>query len=51
MTKGTLMKISLAVKIYKRLEQQRKTKQKKKKLKGEIGITRGLYIAKLMIYK
>ena len=28
MTKGTLMKISLVIKVYERQEQQRKTKQK-----------------------
>ena len=30
MTKGTLMKISLVIKVYERQEQQRKTKQKNK---------------------
>ena len=42
MKKGTLMKISLVIKVYERQEQQRKTKQKNKKIRTEmIEITRG----------
>ena len=41
MTKGTLMKISLVIKVYERQKQQRKTKQGNKNKKVMMWIRKG----------